>query len=152
MQEKHPEIAQDSSVAQALEFPNLIVLLACFHAISISVFTVRVWFNFMLPDSIETQHRIYHDLEDADARILMPYKKHTFEALYEDIASVEEVKSADTIPECVGLGSTVDDGDGDVLASGGVLSELPEWALPDDDSGLNAMIRELVRHLPPASS
>lgn len=147
LQEKHPEIAQDDSVTQALEFPNLVVMLACFHAISICVFMVRVWFNFMLPDNIDAQHQVYQNLENAAARILMPYKSDAFAALSADLARVDEVESADSIPECVGVGSTTGARPGASLASGGVLSELPNWALPDDDSGLGNMIRDLVRTL-----
>eukprot|EP00892_Ulva_mutabilis_P002646 jgi/Ulvmu1/12382/UM009_0028.1 len=142
--EKHPEIAEDASVAQALEFPNLVVVLACFHAISICVFIVRLWFNFMLPDKIDAQHQVYHNLESAAARILMPFKKDSYAALSADIASVDEFDAADAIPECVGIGSTTGSGSGDSLADGGVLSELPAWALSDDESGLNNMIRELT--------
>lgn len=138
-------MAQDASVTQALEFPSIIVMLACIHLLSISVFAVRVWFNFQLPGNIQTRHQIYHDLESAAARILMPYKKDAYAALLEDVASVDDLDTEDTVPECVGIGSSVDTSESDSLASGGVLSELPAWALQDDNTGLNDMLHELVR-------
>lgn len=141
MQARRPEMAQDASVTQALAFPNLIVLLACVHVLSISVFAVRVWFNFSLPGNIETQHQIYHSLENAAARILMPPKKDAYGALYEDLSSLNSLEETDSVPECVGIGDT---GESDALAPGGVLSELPTWALPDDNTGLNDMLYELV--------
>lgn len=148
MQAKRPEMAQDADVIQALAFPNLVVLLACIHLLSISVFAVRVWFNFSLPGNIETRHQIYHGLENAAARILLPYKMDAYGALYEDLSSVNNLEETDSVPECVGVGSESDSGESDSLAPGGVLSELPTWALPDDNTGMNDMLYELVRRFP----
>jgi hypothetical protein len=83
-------------------------------------------------------YNAYHDLAGATARMLMPAKFHTYSA--QDPDYVWNSTSLDIAPPC---GSTLNDGS--VQTSSSTLPyQVPLWALPDDDSGLEDMVKMLV--------
>lgn len=124
--------------------PWVLVFLAAMHAAFICIFGVRVSHNSALPRNTGGQHSVYNDLERAEARMLMPYKRGEFSVLGSDVIFSSEVEESVRLPGCAGVGRTgipMDDGS---LIAGGPLTELPLWALPDDNAGLDSLAQELV--------
>lgn len=125
-------------------FPWVLVSLAAMYAAFICVFGVRVWHSSALPRSTGAHHSIYNDLERSAPRMLMPYKRDAFPVLGSDAISASEVEEGERLPGCVGVGRTgmpIEDGS---LVAGGPLAELPLWALPDDNAGLESLAQDLV--------
>jgi hypothetical protein len=57
-----------------------------------------------LPTSLEAQYQVYHNLETAEARLLLPLKVGHFPVLRRDVAASHESAEADLLPACVGVG------------------------------------------------
>jgi hypothetical protein len=53
--------------------------------------------------SIEAQYQVYHDLETAEARMLLPLKVGQFPVLHNDLSAVSETAATDDLPICVGV-------------------------------------------------
>jgi hypothetical protein len=53
--------------------------------------------------SLEAQYNVYHNLEAAEARMLLPLKKGQFPVLDDDAAAGSESASTDLLPTCVGI-------------------------------------------------
>jgi hypothetical protein len=53
--------------------------------------------------SIEAQYQVYHDLETAEARMLLPLKVGQFPVLHDDVAAASETAATDDLPTCVGV-------------------------------------------------
>jgi hypothetical protein len=52
--------------------------------------------------SLETQYNVYHNLETAEARMLLPLKVGQFPALH-DVAAASDTVATDVLPTCVGV-------------------------------------------------
>jgi hypothetical protein len=53
--------------------------------------------------SIEAQYQVYHDLETAEARMLLPLKVGQFPVLHDDVAAASETAASADLPTCVGV-------------------------------------------------
>jgi hypothetical protein len=53
--------------------------------------------------SLEAQYQVYHNLETAEARLLLPRKVGYFPVLQRDVAASHESAEADLLPACVGV-------------------------------------------------
>jgi hypothetical protein len=56
-----------------------------------------------LPTSLEAQYQVYHNLETAAARLLLPLKVGHFPVLQRDVAATHESAEGDLLPTCVGV-------------------------------------------------
>jgi hypothetical protein len=56
-----------------------------------------------LPISLEAQYEVYHNLEDSEARMMLPLKVGQFPVLHNDVAAASETAAADVLPTCVGV-------------------------------------------------
>jgi hypothetical protein len=56
-----------------------------------------------LPTSLEARYQVYHNIETAEARLLLPLKVGRFPVLLRDVAASHESAEADLLPECVGV-------------------------------------------------
>jgi hypothetical protein len=53
--------------------------------------------------SLDAQYQVYHDLETAEARMLLPLKVGQFPVLHDDVAVASETAAAELLPTCVGV-------------------------------------------------
>jgi hypothetical protein len=53
--------------------------------------------------SLEAQYNVYHNLETAEARMLLPLKVGQFPVLHDDVAAASETAASDNLPTCVGV-------------------------------------------------
>jgi hypothetical protein len=56
-----------------------------------------------LPTSLEAQYNVYHNLEMAEARMLLPFKVRQFPVLEDDVATASETAENELLPVCVGV-------------------------------------------------
>lgn len=94
--------------------------------------------TYQLPSHVEERYDIYQDVGGAPARMLLPFKAESFPSLATDaeLPSETEDDVQDQIPYCGGSGEA---GDGSQR-----LTQLPEWILPTDESGMLAFSATLV--------
>lgn len=85
----------------------------------------------LLPDAGQPGREMHADIA-AEARVTMPAKAGAFSMLREDIVKVAQLAASADVPMC---------------PSGGAFAvwDMPLWARPDDNSGLNGMLRDKVR-------
>jgi hypothetical protein len=53
--------------------------------------------------SLEAQYQVYHNLETAAARLLLPLKVGRFPVLRRDVVATHESAEAELLPACVGV-------------------------------------------------
>jgi hypothetical protein len=53
--------------------------------------------------SLEAQYEVYHNLENSEARMLLPLKVGLFPVLHDDVAAASETTATDVLPTCVGV-------------------------------------------------
>jgi hypothetical protein len=53
--------------------------------------------------SLEAQYQVYHNLETAEARLLLPLKMGHFPVLRRDVVATHESAEAELLPACVGV-------------------------------------------------
>jgi hypothetical protein len=69
-----------------------------------AVVRVQVVFcRVALPTSLEAHYNVYHNLETAEARMLMPFKVRQFPVLEDDVATASETAENELLPVCVGV-------------------------------------------------
>lgn len=121
--------------------------LAIAHTAYIAAYSARVWHDGALPHRLHSHHSVYHNLEGSAGRILMPHKRAAFPVLASDALRAAEVQQGSELPQCVGVGRTGwKEVDGSLVA-GGPLTEMPLWALPDDNAGLEELAQGMVCEL-----
>lgn len=106
--------------------------------VSLSPLIQAVYYTYGLPAHVDVNFDIYQDVENAAARILLPAKGTAFPVLDTDaaFASEAELSVAQELPYCGGR----DDGPLEYTPT-----QLPEWLLPMDESGLANFANALVR-------
>jgi hypothetical protein len=82
-----------------------------------------------LPNSLTGMHAIYENIETAKARILLPKKAADFTAMATDVDNLQ----AGDVPVCGTDVHTVQK-----------VTQMPLWALQDDESGLQELTHQLV--------
>jgi hypothetical protein len=122
--------------ASTITYPYLDVAIALAHSFCIAFFLASTALSLLLPSLVDSMHDVYDDLESAAARIFLPSRKGDFVELSEDATSSKD--AGGNIPDCFGLA--------DVASRVQFQSrQLPEWALEDDNGGLEALAGDLVR-------
>jgi hypothetical protein len=53
--------------------------------------------------ALQTQYNVYHNLETAEARMLLPLKVGQFPVLHDDVAAASETAASYDLPTCVGV-------------------------------------------------
>jgi hypothetical protein len=53
--------------------------------------------------ALEAQYQVYHNLETAEARMLLPLKVGQFPVLHNDVAAASETAATAALPTCVGV-------------------------------------------------
>jgi hypothetical protein len=82
-----------------------------------------------LPNQVTPQHDVYEHIATAEARMLLPSKAHEFPV----IDNSNTTDQVDAVPLC-----------GSDLFSTNKVTQMPMWALPDDESGLQKLTNEMV--------
>ena len=145
MQVRCPSAGTGAQRCHRKRLPWRLLALSAAHAAYIGVYSARAWHRAVLPRRLDGHHAVYNDLERAAARILLPLKRDAFPVLASDAVLAAEVEEGGRLPGCAGVGRTGrPPEDGSILA-GGPLSELPLWALPDDNAGLQGLVEDQVR-------
>jgi hypothetical protein len=123
-----------------VEFP-----LKLAHAIMVSLqvaaavpLVLSVYQSSHISSHMRRSYNVYHDLAGATARMLMPAKLHTYSA--QDPGYIWNGTDLDKAPSC---GSTLNNGSVKT-GSSSLPYQVPFWALPDDNSGLEDMVKMLV--------
>lgn len=115
-----------------------LILLQICSAAALVLFRYR---GHTLPANVDEVYKVYHSVDSAPARIMLPAKLGTFSALGTDAATSDQLSESDVVPLC---GSAVaDEGE-----QGTISTTLPVWQLPDDNSGLDAFATTLVCAVP----
>ena len=111
--------------------PVIPLLLAALQLYAIIPLLVAVVQTRYLPDP-DAQHRIYEDLETSAARIQMPLKQGAFGVFPDDAVRVG-TEVGGPVPSCGAF-------EGNALPT-----MMPLWKLPDDNTGLTGLVRDMVR-------
>jgi hypothetical protein len=82
-----------------------------------------------LPNRVTAQHHVYEHVATAEARILLSSKSHAFPVL-DGSNAIDDVNS---VPLC-----------GSDLFTTQKVTQMPLWALPNDESGLQQLTNEAV--------
>jgi hypothetical protein len=53
--------------------------------------------------SLEAQYQVYHNLETAEARMLLPLKVGQFPVLHDNVKAAPETAATEDLPTCVGV-------------------------------------------------
>jgi hypothetical protein len=53
--------------------------------------------------SLKAKYNVYHNLEGAEARMLLPLKVGQFPVLHDDVAAASETAATALLPTCVGV-------------------------------------------------
>ena len=113
------------------------LLLGILQPLTIVPLLLAIWFAKSLPSNVDAQYRVYQNLEDAKARIMLPAKQGAFDVLLEDDLFLSNTSSAANLPQC---GFTLDQG---AAIDGQTTLQQPLWQLPDDNTGLDRLVQTL---------
>ena len=102
---------------------------------------LAVWLTYRLPSAVDARYCVYQDVESARARILLPVRGAAFPQLQSDSQASAAFDIEASIPFCGGNQHAEIDY---------VPTQLPEWVLPADESGLigfaDAIVRTICSH------
>jgi hypothetical protein len=102
---------------------------------------LTIYRTYRLPSYVEPMWRVYQNLETSQARVLLPAKLLTFGTYPFDAINAEDVALGGSIPAC-GFTLALENPKHGAAQS---ADRLPDWMLPDDESGMIQMSLTHVR-------
>jgi hypothetical protein len=142
LQARHPMELQLSGVQERLTFPWLGVAHGAIQTIIVAILCTIVVTTKLLPTNIDARHDVYHNLESATARMLLPRKVTTFPLLTTNTDNTSTNVASQQVSSLPPCGGFSDAG----LPATATPTEMPDWMLPDDESSMNDMLCEMVCH------
>jgi hypothetical protein len=116
------------------------VLLTGCQLIALVPLMLAIYRTHHLPSYVEPMWRVYQNLEASEARVMLPAKLDAFGTYPFDAMNAEDVALEGSIPAC-GFTLAPESGKHGTAQS---ADRLPDWMLPDDESGMIQMSTTFV--------
>jgi hypothetical protein len=116
------------------------LLLSGFQLIALAQLMLTIYRTHHLPSYVEPIWRVYQNLETSEARVMLPSKLLTFGTFSLDARNAEDVAMGGSIPTC---GFTLAP-ESSKRGAAQISDRLPDWMLPDDESGMTQMSSTFV--------